>query len=81
MLAVTLSLPSRVAWCHGWTKFEQRLPGFDRLEMVDQDFKPDNVMADVHGTMKIIDLGATRVVETAAIATPIEQQNPLGVAL
>lgn len=57
------------------------LQAFHRLEMVHQDIKPDNVMVDVHGTVKIIDFGATRVAGVEEIATPIEQQNLLGAAL
>jgi serine/threonine protein phosphatase PrpC len=34
---------------------------FHRLEMLHQDLRPDNVMIDRTGTVKIIDFGATRV--------------------
>ena len=56
------------------------LQAFHRLEMVYQDIKPDNIMIDSTGTVKIIDFGATRVAGIAEIATPIEQINLLGSA-
>lgn len=45
------------------------LRAFHRMEMVHQDIRPDNVMIDRTGTVKIIDFGSTRVsgiVETEA---------------
>lgn len=56
------------------------LQAFHRLEMVHQDLKPDNIMIDGTGTVKIIDFGATRVAGVIEIATPIEQINLLGSA-
>lgn len=56
------------------------LQAFHRLEMVYQDLKPDNIMIDASGTVKIIDFGATRVAGIEEIATPIEQINLLGAA-
>lgn len=56
------------------------LQAFHRLEMVHQDLKPDNVMIDGNGTVKILDFGATRVAGVQEIATPIEQINLLGSA-
>ena len=56
------------------------LQAFHRLEMVYQDLKPDNIMIDTTGTVKIIDFGATRVAGITEIATPIEQINLLGAA-
>ncbi|PKO31231.1 MAG: protein kinase [Betaproteobacteria bacterium HGW-Betaproteobacteria-7] len=56
------------------------LQAFHRLEMVYQDLKPDNIMIDSTGTLKIIDFGATRVAGVMEIATPIEQINLLGSA-
>ncbi len=57
------------------------LQAFHRLEMVYQDLKPDNVMIDSVGTVKIIDFGATRVAGLEEVDTPIEQINLLGAAL
>lgn len=56
------------------------LQAFHRLEMVHQDLRPDNVMIDRNGTVKIIDFGATRVAGMAEMATPVEQANLLGSA-
>jgi len=57
------------------------LQAFHRLEMVHQDLKPDNIMIDTTGTVKIIDFGATRVAGLEEVDTPIEQINLLGAAL
>jgi len=57
------------------------LQAFHRLEMVYQDLKPDNIMIDSTGTVKIIDFGATRVAGIEEIATAVEQINLLGAAL
>lgn len=54
------------------------LQAFHRLEMVHQDLKPDNIMIDGSGTVKIIDFGATRVPGVEEISTPIGQINLLG---
>ena len=57
------------------------LRAFHRMEMLHQDLKPDNVMIDADGTVKIIDFGATCVaglMESAAAAAP---DYPLGTAL
>ena len=46
------------------------LQAFHRLEMLHQDLRPDNIMIDKTGTVKIIDFGSTRVagvVEAVAI--------------
>lgn len=56
------------------------LQAFHRLEMLHQDLKPDNIMIDPTGTVKIIDFGATRVAGIEEIATPIDQINLLGAA-
>jgi serine/threonine protein phosphatase PrpC len=37
------------------------LQAFHRLEMLHQDLRPENVMIDATGTVKIIDFGSTRV--------------------
>ncbi len=56
------------------------LRAFHRLEMLHQDLKPDNIMIDGNGTVRIIDFGATRVAGVMEIATPIGQINLLGAA-
>jgi serine/threonine protein phosphatase PrpC len=57
------------------------LQAFHRLEMIHQDLKPDNIMIDGTGTVKIIDFGATRVAGLEEVDTAIEQINLLGAAL
>lgn len=37
------------------------LQAFHRLEMLHRDLRPENIMIDAQGTVKIIDFGATRV--------------------
>jgi len=56
------------------------LRAFHRLEMVHQDLKPENVLVDAHGTVTLIDFGATRV---AGLEDPDtgEQGGPRGAAL
>ena len=49
--------------------------------MVYQDLKPDNIMIDTTGTVKIIDFGATRVAGLEEVDSAIEQINLLGAAL
>ena len=39
----------------------QGLRAFHRQEMLDQDLRPENVMIDAHGVVKLIDFGAVRV--------------------
>ena len=44
------------------------LRAFHRLEMLHQDLRPDNVMIDNHGTIKLIDFGAAKVAGIAEAA-------------
>lgn len=44
------------------------LRALHRLEMVHQDLRPENVMIDATGTVKIIDFGATRVAGLVELA-------------
>lgn len=53
---------------------------FHRREMLHQDLRPENIMIDGAGTVKIIDFGSTRVAGILEIATPIERNNMLGTA-
>lgn len=54
------------------------LRAFHRLEMLHQDLRPENIMIDTTGTVKIIDFGSTKVAGIAEITTPIEHANILG---
>jgi serine/threonine protein phosphatase PrpC/predicted Ser/Thr protein kinase len=56
------------------------LQAFHRLEMLHQDLRPENIMIDKHGTVKIIDFGSTLVAGLTEIASPIEHFNILGTA-
>ncbi|HCJ27885.1 MAG TPA: protein kinase [Pseudomonas sp.] len=53
---------------------------FHRLEMLHQDLRPENIMIDATGTVKIIDFGSTRVAGIMEIASPIERSDLLGTA-
>jgi serine/threonine protein phosphatase PrpC/predicted Ser/Thr protein kinase len=53
------------------------LRAFHRLEMVHQDLRPENVMIDANGTVKIIDFGSTRVAGVEE-AQPSRSEDVLG---
>jgi serine/threonine protein kinase len=54
------------------------LRAFHRLEMVHQDLKPENIMIDRYGTLKVIDFGSTRIAGIEEITTPLDRDNMLG---
>ena len=54
------------------------LRGFHRLDMLHQDLRPENIMIDRLGTVKIIDFGSTRVAGVIETAAPTDQQPLLG---
>ncbi len=56
------------------------LRAFHRLEMLHQDLRPENIMIDNTGTVKIIDFGSTKVAGIMEITTPIDRANLLGTA-
>ncbi len=56
------------------------LLAFHRMEMLHQDLRPDNILIDHTGTVKIIDFGSTRVAGLMEIDSPIERTNLLGTA-
>lgn len=56
------------------------LRAFHRLEMLHQDLKPDNIMIDQSGTVKIIDFGATSVAGLEEMESAIDQPLILGTA-
>ena len=57
------------------------LRAFHRMEMVHQDLKPDNLMIDSSGTVKIIDFGSTRVAGIDETLIGQDQPDILGTAL
>jgi serine/threonine protein phosphatase PrpC len=56
------------------------LRAFHRLEMLHQDLRPDNIMIDTTGTVKIIDFGSTRVAGIAETTTATHADAILGTA-
>lgn len=56
------------------------LQAFHRKEMLHQDLRPENIVIDSTGTVKIIDFGSTRVAGIMEITTPIARTDLLGTA-
>ncbi|MEZ3184952.1 bifunctional protein-serine/threonine kinase/phosphatase [Pseudomonas sp. LM13] len=56
------------------------LRAFHRLEMLHQDLRPQNLLIDATGTLKIIDFGSTRVAGLTERNAPGTQDNLLGTA-
>jgi serine/threonine protein phosphatase PrpC/aminoglycoside phosphotransferase len=56
------------------------LRAFHRLEMVHQDIRPDNIMIDATGTVKIIDFGSTSVAGISEMSQSVAINYPLGAA-
>ena len=50
------------------------LRAFHRMEMLHQDLKPENIIIDKTGTVKIIDFGSVKIAGISEI-TPIEHQD------
>ena len=48
------------------------------MEMLHQDLRPENIMIDTTGTVKIIDFGSTRVAGLIEMAAPQIQEQMLG---
>jgi len=51
---------------------------FHRLEMIHQDLKPENIIIDNNGTLKIIDFGSTKIAGIDEISAPIKFNTILG---
>jgi serine/threonine protein phosphatase PrpC len=58
----------------------QGLQAFHRQEMLHQDLRPDNIMLDRHGRVKLIDFGSVRVAGIQEIASPLNRDLILGTA-
>jgi serine/threonine protein phosphatase PrpC len=56
------------------------LQAFHRMEMLHQDIRPDNIMIDKTGTVKIIDFGSTKVTGVIEAAPSTHQDSILGTA-
>ncbi len=54
------------------------LHALHKMEMIHQDLKPENIMIDRHGTVKIIDFGSVKVAGVEEIATPVKRLTLLG---
>jgi len=54
------------------------LRAFHRLEMLHQDIKPENIMIDPQGVVKIIDFGSVKIGGIAEIASPLQRQEAMG---
>lgn len=56
------------------------LQAFHRLEMLHQDLRPDNIMIDASGTLKLIDFGSAQVAGLVEITAPFARNQLLGTA-
>lgn len=61
-------------------QIEKGLRAMHRRETLHQDLKPENIMIDRNGEVKIIDFGSCHIKGLAEIASPIERFGILGTA-
>jgi serine/threonine protein kinase len=54
------------------------LQAMHRMEMLHQDLRPENIMIDASGTVKIIDFGAASVAGLREMHGPLEREGVLG---
>jgi eukaryotic-like serine/threonine-protein kinase len=51
------------------------LRAFHQMDMLHQDLKPENVMIDAHGTVKLIDFGSSKIAGIEEIAVPWDRNR------
>jgi eukaryotic-like serine/threonine-protein kinase len=56
------------------------LRAFHRMEMIHQDLKPENIVIDGDGTVKIIDFGSVKIAGLEEVASPMDDPGLLGTA-
>ena len=56
------------------------LRAFHRMEMIHQDLKPENIVIDHDGTVKIIDFGSVKIAGLEEVSSPVEDPKLLGTA-
>ncbi len=54
------------------------LRAFHRKDIIHQDLKPENVMIDRHGPVKIIDFGSSRAASQSEAGSPVEAPDLVG---
>ncbi len=54
------------------------LRALHRQDVIHQDLKPENIMIDTEGRIKIIDFGAVQAAGLAELATVLQRQHPEG---
>ncbi|MCB5185026.1 bifunctional protein-serine/threonine kinase/phosphatase [Methylobacillus gramineus] len=60
------------------TQIAKGLQAFHRMEMLHQDLRPENIMIDTHGTVRIIDFGSTRVAGLVDSVLAVDTDEILG---
>lgn len=70
--------PTIVEVRHIIEQIARGLRAFHRLEMIHQDLKPENIMIDQYGVVKIIDFGSTKIAGIEEITSPVERISLLG---
>jgi eukaryotic-like serine/threonine-protein kinase len=59
-------------------QIDRGLRAFHRLEMLHQDLKPENIMIDKYGVVKIIDFGSVKIAGIEEQHTPLERHHLMG---
>jgi len=54
------------------------LRAFHRLEMLHQDLKPENIMIDKYGVVKLIDFGSVKIAGLSEVHSAIERHHLMG---